>query len=176
MSEAYIIDACRTPVGKRDGGLSKVHPADLGAHADQLASELRRDLLEVSAGQGPQILRRSDAFEQAHDPPVELTHSRRREHPCRHAAAQRDPSDPSGPTVSRSTQTGKRSAIASESAGLDRPTPKEAASRAKPRERAPPLRSRAGDRIAPAPRVPRAEGRDWTVDDGRSVGVMRQLH
>lgn len=32
MSEAYIIDAVRTPVGKRGGSLSKVHPADLGAH------------------------------------------------------------------------------------------------------------------------------------------------
>jgi acetyl-CoA C-acetyltransferase len=32
MAEAYIIDAVRTPVGKRDGGLSKAHPADLGAH------------------------------------------------------------------------------------------------------------------------------------------------
>jgi acetyl-CoA C-acetyltransferase len=31
-SEAYIIDAVRTPVGKRGGGLSQVHPADLGAH------------------------------------------------------------------------------------------------------------------------------------------------
>jgi len=33
MPEAYIIDAVRTPVGKRGGGLSEVHPADLGAHA-----------------------------------------------------------------------------------------------------------------------------------------------
>ena len=32
MAEAYIIDAVRTPVGRRNGGLSKVHPADLGAH------------------------------------------------------------------------------------------------------------------------------------------------
>jgi acetyl-CoA C-acetyltransferase len=32
MAEAYIIDALRTPVGKRGGGLSTVHPADLGAH------------------------------------------------------------------------------------------------------------------------------------------------
>jgi acetyl-CoA C-acetyltransferase len=31
MAEAYIIDAVRTPVGRRNGGLSKVHPADLGA-------------------------------------------------------------------------------------------------------------------------------------------------
>ncbi|HEY2428168.1 MAG TPA: acetyl-CoA C-acetyltransferase [Acidimicrobiales bacterium] len=33
MPEAYIVDALRTPVGRRGGGLSGVHPADLGAHA-----------------------------------------------------------------------------------------------------------------------------------------------
>ncbi|MBF82252.1 MAG: acetyl-CoA C-acyltransferase [Actinobacteria bacterium] len=33
MSEAYIIDAVRTPVGRRGGGLAEEHPADLGAHA-----------------------------------------------------------------------------------------------------------------------------------------------
>jgi acetyl-CoA C-acetyltransferase len=32
MAEAYIIDAVRTPIGKRGGGLSTAHPADLGAH------------------------------------------------------------------------------------------------------------------------------------------------
>ncbi len=32
MPEAYIIDTVRTPVGRRGGGLSQVHPADLGAH------------------------------------------------------------------------------------------------------------------------------------------------
>jgi acetyl-CoA C-acetyltransferase len=32
MAEAYIIDAVRTPVGRRGGGLSQVHSADLGAH------------------------------------------------------------------------------------------------------------------------------------------------
>jgi acetyl-CoA C-acetyltransferase len=32
MAEAYIIDAVRTPVGRRRGGLATVHPADLGAH------------------------------------------------------------------------------------------------------------------------------------------------
>jgi len=31
MPEAYIVDAVRTPVGKRGGALSTVHPADLGA-------------------------------------------------------------------------------------------------------------------------------------------------
>ena len=32
MAEAYIIDAVRTPVGRRNGGLAEVHPLDLGAH------------------------------------------------------------------------------------------------------------------------------------------------
>jgi len=32
MAEAYLIDAVRTPVGRRKGALSEVHPADLGAH------------------------------------------------------------------------------------------------------------------------------------------------
>ncbi|MEV7994122.1 acetyl-CoA C-acetyltransferase [Streptomyces sp. NPDC086077] len=32
MVEAYIVEAVRTPVGRRGGGLSGVHPADLGAH------------------------------------------------------------------------------------------------------------------------------------------------
>jgi len=32
MSEAYIVDAVRTPIGKRGGGLSHIHPLDLGAH------------------------------------------------------------------------------------------------------------------------------------------------
>jgi acetyl-CoA C-acetyltransferase len=33
MTEAYIVDAVRTPVGRRGGGLAQVHPADLGAHS-----------------------------------------------------------------------------------------------------------------------------------------------
>ncbi len=32
MAEAFIVEAVRTPVGKRNGSLSRVHPADLGAH------------------------------------------------------------------------------------------------------------------------------------------------
>src|ERR1043165_979515 len=32
MAEAYLVDAVRTPVGRRGGGLSGAHPADLGAH------------------------------------------------------------------------------------------------------------------------------------------------
>ena len=31
--QAYLVDAVRTPVGRRGGGLAQVHPADLGAHA-----------------------------------------------------------------------------------------------------------------------------------------------
>lgn len=33
MAEAYIIDALRTPTGRRRGGLAGLHPADLGGHA-----------------------------------------------------------------------------------------------------------------------------------------------
>ena len=33
MAEAYIIDAVRTPVGKRNGALAGLHPIDLGVHA-----------------------------------------------------------------------------------------------------------------------------------------------
>src|SRR4051812_32876999 len=32
MPEAYIVEAVRTPVGKKNGGLATAHPADLGAH------------------------------------------------------------------------------------------------------------------------------------------------
>jgi len=32
MPEAYIVDALRTPTGRRKGGLSQIHGADLGAH------------------------------------------------------------------------------------------------------------------------------------------------
>jgi acetyl-CoA C-acetyltransferase len=32
MSEAYIIDAVRTPTGRKKGSLAALHPADLGAH------------------------------------------------------------------------------------------------------------------------------------------------
>jgi acetyl-CoA C-acetyltransferase len=31
LSDAYLVEAVRTPVGRRGGGLSQVHPADLGA-------------------------------------------------------------------------------------------------------------------------------------------------
>ena len=32
MTDAYILDAVRTPTGRRRGGLSNIHGADLGAH------------------------------------------------------------------------------------------------------------------------------------------------
>ena len=32
MTEAYIVDAVRSPTGRRKGGLSDVHAADLGGH------------------------------------------------------------------------------------------------------------------------------------------------
>lgn len=46
MTEAYIIDAVRTPVGKRRGSLSQVHPADLGAHV--LKAVVERNSLDPS--------------------------------------------------------------------------------------------------------------------------------
>jgi acetyl-CoA C-acetyltransferase len=39
MPEAYIVDAVRTPVGRRGGGLSHLHPADMGAHTLQALIE-----------------------------------------------------------------------------------------------------------------------------------------
>src|SRR5262245_2112107 len=43
MPDAYIVDAVRTPVGKKGGALSQVHPADLGAHILQALVE-RNDI------------------------------------------------------------------------------------------------------------------------------------
>jgi acetyl-CoA C-acetyltransferase len=39
MSEAFIVEAVRTPVGRRGGGLSQIHPADLGGHVIQALME-----------------------------------------------------------------------------------------------------------------------------------------
>jgi len=39
MAEAYIIDAVRTPVGRKKGSLAGVHPADLGAHPIKALTE-----------------------------------------------------------------------------------------------------------------------------------------
>jgi len=47
MPEAYIVDAVRTPVGKKNGGLAAVHPADLGAHA--LTALVERSGIDPSA-------------------------------------------------------------------------------------------------------------------------------
>jgi acetyl-CoA C-acetyltransferase len=47
MPEAYIVDAVRTPVGKRRGGLAGVHSADLGAHV--LSALVRRTGVDPAA-------------------------------------------------------------------------------------------------------------------------------
>ena len=47
MPDAYIVDAVRSPVGRRGGGLSQVHPADLGAHA--LSALMRQTGIDPSA-------------------------------------------------------------------------------------------------------------------------------
>jgi acetyl-CoA C-acetyltransferase len=47
MMEAYLVDAVRSPVGRRGGGLSGVHPADLGAHV--IAALLGRVDLDPAA-------------------------------------------------------------------------------------------------------------------------------
>ncbi len=47
MPEAYIVDAVRTPVGKRGGGLSQIHTADLGAHV--LAELVKRTGVDPAA-------------------------------------------------------------------------------------------------------------------------------
>lgn len=46
-SQAYIVDAIRTPVGKRGGSLAHVHPADLGAHV--ISSILTRTGIDPEA-------------------------------------------------------------------------------------------------------------------------------
>jgi acetyl-CoA C-acetyltransferase len=47
MAEAYIVDAVRTPTGRKKGSLSGVHPADLGAHA--LTALVDRTKIDPSA-------------------------------------------------------------------------------------------------------------------------------
>ncbi len=47
MAEAYIVEAVRTPIGRRNGGLSSVHPADLGAHV--LSALVRRSGVDPGA-------------------------------------------------------------------------------------------------------------------------------
>ena len=50
MAEAYIIDTVLTPVGKRGGSLSQIHPADLGAHT--LKALVERTGIDPGAGDG----------------------------------------------------------------------------------------------------------------------------
>src|SRR5690349_23335313 len=47
MSEAFIVDAVRTPVGKRGGALASMHSADLAAHT--LAALVRRTGVDPGA-------------------------------------------------------------------------------------------------------------------------------
>jgi acetyl-CoA C-acetyltransferase len=47
VAEAYIVDAVRTPVGRRGGGLARAHPADLGGHV--IAALLARTGLDPPA-------------------------------------------------------------------------------------------------------------------------------
>ena len=47
MAEAFIVDAVRTPVGKRGGALAGVHSADLGAHS--IAALVRRTGVDPGA-------------------------------------------------------------------------------------------------------------------------------
>ena len=47
LSDAYIVGAVRTPIGRRGGGLSAVHPADLAAHV--LAELIARTGADPSA-------------------------------------------------------------------------------------------------------------------------------
>ena len=47
MPEAYIVDAVRTPVGRRGGALAQVHSADLGAHV--LSALVRRTGIDPGA-------------------------------------------------------------------------------------------------------------------------------
>ncbi|WP_157253487.1 acetyl-CoA C-acetyltransferase [Nonomuraea typhae] len=47
MNEAYIVEALRTPVGRKNGGLSAAHPADLGAHV--LGELVRRTGIDPAA-------------------------------------------------------------------------------------------------------------------------------
>ena len=48
MPEAYIVDAVRTPLGRKKGSLAGVHPADLGGHVlKQIVERNRIDPLIV---------------------------------------------------------------------------------------------------------------------------------
>src|SRR5215468_9665751 len=47
MAQAFIVDAVRTPVGRRGGGLAGAHPADLGAHV--ISALIRRTGIDPAA-------------------------------------------------------------------------------------------------------------------------------
>src|SRR5262245_22350881 len=47
MPEAFIVEAVRTPVGRKGGGLSQIHPADMGAHV--LARLVERAQIDPAA-------------------------------------------------------------------------------------------------------------------------------
>ena len=47
MAQAFIVDAVRTPVGRRGGGLAGAHPADLGAHV--ITALIRRTGIDPAA-------------------------------------------------------------------------------------------------------------------------------
>lgn len=47
MPEAYIIDAVRTPIGRKKGSLAALHPADLGAHP--IKALMTRTLIDPGA-------------------------------------------------------------------------------------------------------------------------------
>jgi acetyl-CoA C-acetyltransferase len=47
VAEAYIVGAVRTPVGKKNGGLSGVHPVDMAAHV--LAELINRTGVDPAA-------------------------------------------------------------------------------------------------------------------------------
>ena len=65
MAEAYIIDALRTPTGRRGGGLSQIHPADLGGHV----LDIRPGSVTLPDGAGlvvPPVPARLEAYEEPH--------------------------------------------------------------------------------------------------------------
>ena len=47
MNDAYIVDAVRTPTGRKGGGLAEVHPADMGAHV--ISSVLERNAVDPNS-------------------------------------------------------------------------------------------------------------------------------
>ena len=62
MKQAYIVDALRTPTGRRKGGLAHVHAADLGADPVKM-SALRGEARELrSAARSEELTQLSAAF------------------------------------------------------------------------------------------------------------------